>query len=173
MRSLAAIFMLLAAVLSGCAGVEIRPISQERALRAHEDGGAERGYIVYEPAVVVEVAARQVCVTADAKGKCTLQTQCVAGAPFILPDYSRPYLVSTKSGLGKSGLDMSIVDGWRLGSLKDASDNGAILGVLEKLATRKAAGDEGADPAVGCKAAGLYRVLTERDGLTLSPMLVY
>ena len=170
MRSLAAVWMSAAVLLAGCGGIDVRPISQERALGAHDTGGDERGYIVYEPVVVVEVGPRQVCNATDSKGKCALHTQCVAGAPFILPDYSRPYLLSAKAGLGKTGLDMTIVDGWRLGSLKDTSDNGAILGALEKLAARGATDEAGVS---GCKAAGLYRVVAERGDLTLAPMLVY
>jgi hypothetical protein len=169
-RSLAALCMSLAATLTGCGGVDVRPISQERALGAHDAGSDERGYIVYEPVVVVEVSPRQVCSATDSKGKCTLHTQCVAGTPFILPDYSRPYLLSTTAGLGKTGLDMTIVDGWRLGSLKDTSDSGAIMGVLEKLAARSASDEAGPR---ACKAAGLYRVVAERGDLTLAPMLVY
>jgi hypothetical protein len=167
------IWTLLAALLAGCAGVEIRPISQEQAQQAHDGAGKELGYIVYEPVVVVEVGPRQVCTGAEGKGKCTLQTQCAAGAPFILPDYSRPYLVSAKSGLGKTGLDMTIVDGWRLGSLKDSSDTGAVLGVLEKLATRGPSAKATAGAEESCKAAGLYRVVTEQGSLRLSPMLIY
>jgi hypothetical protein len=169
-RSFAVLWMSLAAMLAGCGGVDVRPISLERALGAHDAGSDERGYIVYEPIVVVEVGPRQVCTATDAKGKCSLHTQCVAGVPFILPDYSRPYLLSVKAGLGKTGLDMTIVDGWRLGSLKDTSDNGAILGALEKLAVRSATDEAGPG---GCKAAGLYRVVAERGDLTLAPMLVY
>jgi hypothetical protein len=170
MRSLAAVWMSAAVLLAGCGGIDVRPISQERALGAHDTGGDERGYIVYEPVVVVEVGPRQVCNATESKGKCALHTQCVAGAPFILPDYSRPYLLSAKAGLGKTGLDMTIIDGWRLGSLKDTSDNGAILGALEKLAARGATDEAGVR---GCKAAGLYRVVAERGDLTLAPMLVY
>jgi hypothetical protein len=164
---------LLAALLAGCAGVEIRSISQERALQAHDGAGKEHGYIVYEPVVVVEVGPRQVCTGTEGKGKCTLRSQCVAGAPFVLPDYSRPYLVSTKSGLGRTGLDMTIVDGWRLGSLKDSSDTGAVLGVLEKLATRGPSAEPTSGAEESCKAAGLYRVVAEQGSVRLSPMLVY
>jgi hypothetical protein len=167
------IVWVLAVTLAGCAGVDIRPISQERAVQAHGGADKERGYLVYEPVVVVEVGPRQACTTAEAKGRCSLQTQCVAGAPFVLPDYSRPYLVSTRSGLGKTGLDMTIVDGWRLGSLKDSSDTGAMLGILEKLATRAPAGDAPMSGESNCKAAGLYRVVAEDGRVTLSPMLVY
>jgi hypothetical protein len=163
----------LALGLGGCAGVDIRPITRQQAVSAHEPGSDARGYIVYEPVVVVEVSPREVCAGRDEKGKCIARTQCIAGAPFVLPDYGKPYLVNGRTGLGRTGLDMTIVDGWRLGALKDGSDNGAFLGVLEKLATRDSSATTPAGEDGGCKAAGLYRVTAEQDELRLARMLLY
>jgi len=39
-------------------------------------------------------------------------------------------LIDIKSGIGKAGADITIIDGWRLGSVKDNSDNTAMLGDL-------------------------------------------
>jgi len=50
----------------------------------------------------------------------------------------KPYLIDVKSGLGKAGTDVTIIDGWRLGNVKDNSDNTAILGNLVTLATKMA-----------------------------------
>lgn len=50
-----------------------------------------------------------------------------------------------------------INDGWRLGTIKDNSDNTAVLGVIEKLAGgifKMSGFSEGS----GCNNPGLYRV---------------
>jgi hypothetical protein len=173
MRSIAVAATGLALGLVGCAGVDIVPITREQAMSAHEGGSDARGYIVYEPVVMVEVSPREVCSGRDDKGKCITRTQCVAGEPFILPDYGKPYLINARAGLGKTGFDMTIADGWRLGGLKDASDNTAFLGALEKLATREPTSGTPAALDAGCKAAGLYRVSVGQDGVALTRVLLY
>jgi len=161
-----------ALVVAGCAGVDVRPITARQAESAHEAGRDVRGYIVYAPLVVVEVSRQEGCIGKDDKGHCVPGVQCVAGKPFLLPDYSRPYLIDAHAGLGRAGLDVTIADGWRLGSLKDSSDNGDLLGALDKIMTRS--GTAGARSTDGeCRAAGLYRVSTGPDGLELSKLLVY
>lgn len=161
-----------ALLLAGCAGVDVRPITARQADSAHAPDSEVRGYIVYAPLVVVEVSRQEGCAGKDDKGHCVPGVQCVAGKPFLLPDYSRPYLIDARAGLGRAGLDMTIADGWRLGSLKDSSDNGDLLGALERIVTRS--GAVGPGSAAGeCRAAGLYRIATGPDGLELSKLLVY
>jgi len=101
--------------LAACSGVEIRPISPELERQAHGPNGTATGYVVYGPMVVVEVALREVCVAKSEKGTCTAQEiRCAAGAPFVLPDLSKPFLVDVRNGFGKAGVDLTIADGWRL-----------------------------------------------------------
>lgn len=173
MKSIAVVSMIMLG-LSGCAGVDIKPISQDQALRAHQAGSSASGYIVYEPVVVVEVSQKDVCVAKDDKGNCKAQeTRCSAGTPFVLPDYSKPYLVDVKSGFGKSGVDITITDGWRLGNVKDNSDNTAVLGTVEKLLGIKSPTVIEAAKAGNCKTPGLYRLTIDKDGVALTRMLVY
>src|SRR5436190_18354395 len=124
-----------ACVLAGCSGVAIRPISPELERSAHGKDGAASGYVVYGPMIVVEVVEREVCIAKNDKGACVhAETRCAIGEPKVLPDLAKPFLVDIKSGFGKAGVDVTIVDGWRLGNVKDTSDNTAILGLIEKIA---------------------------------------
>jgi hypothetical protein len=165
--------VVLALGFCGCAGIDLKSISNEDAVKAHAKGSSVSGYIVYQPVVVVEIGQKDVCVKKDSEGNCKAQeTRCFAGMPFVLPDYSKPYLIDIKSGFGKSGADITIADGWRLGNVKDNSDNSAILGTIEKLFTHQSSQLAGTQDR-GCKAPGLYRVDIDQSGIALSRILVY
>lgn len=162
-------------LLSGCAGLEITTLRPEQVVQARQSmAGALDGYVVYEPIVVVEVSVKDVCLAGkDEKGNCKAATviQCAATTPFLLPDYSRPYLVRSKNGLGKAGVDVAISDGWRLGSIKDNSDNTAILGTIEKvLGIKSVVPDTG---NAGCKAPGLYQVTLDNGVPALRQLRLY
>jgi hypothetical protein len=162
-----------ACALAGCSGVEIRPISPDLEREAHQRDGAASGYVVYGPMVVVEIALREVCVAKNDRGACVEQeARCAAGAPFVLPDLAKPFLVDVKNGFGKAGVDLAIGDGWRLGSLKADSDNTAVLGAIEKLALART-GEAAARKAGACRASGLYRVEVDANGAKLAPLLMY
>ena len=159
----------------GCAGVDIKPITEEESVSAHGYGRPVSGYIVYAPLVVVEVSQREVCVEKDSQGSCkTHETRCAVGAPIVLPDYSKPFAVDIKSGFGKAGADISIADGWRLTGVKDSSDNTAALGVVEKSLgiSPQSLALEVNQPGK-CKAPGLYRMTIDPRGLKLSKLLEY
>jgi hypothetical protein len=162
--------------LCACAGVDVTPLTAVQAQHMHAGGQAPAGYVVYAPMVVVEVTQQEVCVAKDDKGHCQAQeTRCVAGKPFSLPDETRPYLVSLRSGLGKAGSQIEITDGWMLGGLRDAADGTASLGLVQKLLSLRMA--EGAAGAAGgghaCAAAGLYRASLQGAQVTLQPLLLY
>lgn len=166
---------LLIVAMSGCAGLDITPISKTKADAAHQEGSDRmQGYIVYEPMVVVEVS--EVCVEKDDKGKCKdgSGTRCSAGTPFTLPDYSKPYLLNVRSGFGKAGVEVAITNGWQLGNIKDNSDNTAVLGFIEKALGFKSTAHFGAPSGQGkCSVPGLYRVTLEPSGMTLVPVKLY
>lgn len=138
--------LLLAFLLGGCSGVIIKPLTAAEA-KAHREGGGS-GYLVYEPTIYFAVSQD------DKKA-------CIIGKPFGLPDYSRPYRVDSKSGLGKSGVDISITDGWILGGFKDNSDNTSLLTSLMSVAGFK--DDPEKKGADSCQ-VGLYVIVKDGSG---------
>ena len=143
--------------VAACAGLDIQPLTPAQAAGAHAGDGAA-GYIVYAPMTVIELSDRD---------------GCHAGAPFQLPDYSRPYRVRSRSGLGRSGVDVSISEGWMLSGIKDTSDSSALLGAAGTMFGMRA-GASAAGGAGGCRAPGLYRLVTGASGgLELAPLHLY
>jgi hypothetical protein len=158
LRWLAVCFGSLA--VAACAGLDIQPLTPAQAAGAHSGGGAA-GYIVYAPMTVIELTDRD---------------GCHAGAPFQLPDYSRPYLVRSRSGLGRSGVDVSISEGWMLSGIKDTSDSSALLGAAGSVFGMRggAGGGVAGGGAGGCRAPGLYRLVAGASGgLELAPLHLY
>lgn len=167
---------MMAVCLSGCAGLDITPISAADDQAAHSGNSTLKGYVVYGPMIVVEVTRKEICIDKDENGTCTGGTEitCSAGKPFALPDPTKPFLLQSRSGLGKAGVDVTINDGWQLGNIKDNSDNTALLGTVGTLLGIKAATVATGNGASGsCKASGLYRVTIKPSGLALKPLLVY
>ena len=103
----------------------------------------------------------------------------LAGKPFTLPDESRPYLVSLRSGLGKAGSQIDITDGWMLGRMRDDADGTSSLGLVQKLLGLRLgqAVETGAGGGHACMAAGLYRATLEgapeAAHVALHPLLLY
>lgn len=130
-----------AAATSGCAGLDIVPITKQQAQTAH-DGSGKAGYIVYHPLLLVRVGSELRCPQDKMPdGKCDRNNAtieyCEVSAPFLFPDYERPYRVTSKAGLGKAGVEVSIMNGWMLSSFKDNSDNTALLSELSKGLMKK------------------------------------
>lgn len=151
-KSVLAVFVSVMA--SGCAGVSINSLTHDQVKNAHADKKDKLdGYVVYQPMVVFPVENRLVCVE-QGDGECeATETICAIGDMKTVPDYSKPYLVKAKSGFGKAGIDIKIEDGWRLGGIKDESDNTAVLSALTAMvpALEGAANGLCADP-------GLYKI---------------
>ncbi|MCC7462191.1 MAG: hypothetical protein IT480_06970 [Gammaproteobacteria bacterium] len=133
--------------LVGCAGLDIRALTPQQAADLHA-GNGPAGYVVYAPMTVVEISDRD---------------GCRVGAPFQLPDPARPYLLRSRSGLGRNGVDVSVADGWMLGGFKDTSDNSAWLGTAGQLLGLRPGGE--VVPRTGvCRAPGLYRLAVQAGG---------
>ncbi|CAK0778521.1 conserved hypothetical protein [Gammaproteobacteria bacterium] len=146
---------------------------------AHKTGN-RKGYIIYEPMVVVEVSKKELCDgIKNEKGECkgNIIITCSAGTPFILPDLLKPFLVDARSGFGKAGVEISITNGWQLGSLKDNSDNTAVLGMVKSIADNIKPQSLYAKSAhfktEKCQAEGLYRVSLTTKGLDLTSLKSY
>ena len=138
MRMMIVVCLFLTA--SGCASMKIAPLTQGKAGQAHEnDSPVKSGYIVYAPMVLFEIKAGE-------------HGGCVVGPTFTLPDYSKPYVIDSRSGFGKAGSEFTIADGWRLSTMKDSSDNSAFLALATKSLELRP------DVANSCGNAGVYRI---------------
>lgn len=161
--------------LTACAGIDITPISPSDEAAIHSGESKLKGYIVYQPMVVVEISQKKICSNKDGDEGCT--TTCSAGAPFTLPNPAKPFLINPRSGFGKAGVDISISNGWQLGGIKDNSDNSVLLGTVEKLtglAGLKAFPNKSKDEDPPCKASGLYQLNIKPDGdIELKNLTVY
>ena len=146
--------------ISGCAGLDIRPISKKQADQVHNIDNSMEGYIVYQPMVLVEVINKEIC-TNQKDGDCiSVGNICGYGQVIYLPDYSKPYLVDSSNGFGKAGVDIQIKDGWMLAGLKDTSDNTALLNkILPDVSTSKKSDTD------TCEKPGLY--ILDKDKMTL------
>ena len=177
--TLSFLFLLMVA---GCAGIDIKPITAERAKNAHETGTDDKGYIVYSPVVIVEIKAEAICIEKNASGTCVKSEIGYKAEKFtdLLPDYSKPFLVRPRSGFGKTDVELSIKDGWCLDSVKDKSDNAAVLdNVIKALKELTAIPIIGRQPKSiddtkrGPK-PGLYRLEYSKErNLKLVPLLIY
>lgn len=168
-------------IFTGCAGTYIKPITAERAQKAHTTDTDDKGYIVYSPVVIVEIKEGALCLKQDAGGKC-LESKIVckiseSEKPILLPDYSKPFLIRPQAGFGKTDVELNIADGWRLDSVKDKSDNSAVLGNVIKEVTDIAkllkAQTAPSDKIEGCAKTGLYRLEYSKGKLELVPLLIY
>lgn len=178
MRKITLLFLFLL-MFAGCAGIDIKPITADRAKNAHNTGTDDKGYIVYSPVVIIEIKEEAICLEQDANGKCVKsKTVCKAEKlPYLLPDYSKPFLVRPQSGFGKTDVELSIKDGWCLDSVKDKSDNAAVLDNVIKAV--KEVSDitkhttESSYKTEGCPKSGLYRLEYSEGNLVLEPLLIY
>lgn len=174
------ILFLFLLMLVGCAGTYIKPITADRAQKAHTTGTDDKGYIVYGPVVIVEIKEDTICLKQDAAGKCSEpKIVCkISEKPILLPDYSKPFLIRPQAGFGKTDVEISIVDGWRLDKVTDKSDNTAVLdnvikAVKEVTSLTKGVQTAPSDKIEGCAKSGLYRLEYSKGNLELVPLLIY
>ncbi|WP_295645486.1 hypothetical protein [uncultured Methylibium sp.] len=168
MKLLALPALSAALLLSACAGVDVTPISSTAREDLHKADPqdaykhARRGYVVYEPMLLVSVAPGRKCLGELKEGKCngSWQDVCEVSEPKLFPNYNRPYLVKARSGFGKAGTEITISNGWQLGSIKDHSDNTAVLAALrgKESSTSSFIPDNSKSPNLAGCTAGVYMV---------------
>ncbi|HEX7238004.1 MAG TPA: hypothetical protein VF405_13640 [Gammaproteobacteria bacterium] len=136
-RSVSRLFFLLSLVfaLAACGGVQIKPVklTADRLTDGFTDMD-NRGYIVYEPRILVNVSAVRSCSKPAEATACPatdlVVTGCTVGAPYYLPDYSRAYAVRVKPGVGSYSGSITISNGWLLSGAEGAGDTTAFLSLL-------------------------------------------
>lgn len=106
----------------GCASYSIQPIAAS-ALKdwGRENGPLPLGYIFYQPELYFSAT-----ITVDpATGK-----QSAVVTPLYLPNYQKPYRLTTHNFLGKSDFSFNFENGWKLTQIADKADNTAVANAL-------------------------------------------
>jgi hypothetical protein len=119
----------LPAILSGCAYYDITPIAAtETSKWAMGTPPSSDGYIIYQPELYFS-ATVTVETTKDDKGKEQTKEN-VSVTPLYLPNYQKPYRVTTHNFLAKADFAFEFENGWKLTKLSDKSDNSTIANTL-------------------------------------------
>lgn len=129
----------------GCASYSVTPIPSAQVanvadwgkgkVKGDNKGNKHEGYVIYEPELYFKV------VTTPANDQ-THTAVTTTVTPFYLPNYKKPYRVTTFNFLAKADFSFTFTDGWQLTSLSDKSDNSTVANTFAgELATvLKAAG---------------------------------
>lgn len=114
--SLVAVSSVIAIFTGGCASYSIQPIAGSTLTNWCANGdGLPPGYIIYQPELYFAATITD-----------TSQNQTVTVTPLYLPNYQKPYRLTTHNFLGKADFTFNIADGWKLTQIADKSDNTTV-----------------------------------------------
>jgi hypothetical protein len=122
-------FVSLAALLtSGCAWYKIQPISADSLNGWGKTNCLAEGYIFYQPELYF--LATIVTEFTDPASK-----QNIMVTPIWLPNYQKPYRVTTHNILAKADFTFNFENGWKLTSIADKGDNSTVANTLASQLT--------------------------------------
>ena len=122
-------FVSLAVLLtSGCAWYKIQPISADSLNGWGKTNCLAEGYIFYQPELYF--LATIVTEFTDPASK-----QNITVTPIWLPNYQKPYRVTTHNILAKADFTFNFENGWKLTSIADKGDNSTVANTLASQLT--------------------------------------
>lgn len=121
--------LLATLLLCSCAGYNISPVPASQASDKDwgTSGNHSNGYLIFQPELYFKAVITPA--VKDANGKET-SPQTVTLSPFYLPNYKKPYRVTTYNFLAKADFTFAFTDGWQLISIADKSDNSTVANTL-------------------------------------------
>lgn len=159
MKRIMILLPLLAVLTGGCAWYKIQPIARTEVKRWGEPGKPlAEGYIFYQPELYFSATITTETVKNSAGQDESRHN--VSVTPVYLPNYGKPYRVTTHNFLGKSDFGFDFENGWKLTRLADKADNSTLANTLAgQLDTiLKATGGGGVSKAMSSKTrVVLYR----------------
>lgn len=151
-RAFSVLLLALPIGFSGCAYYKITPIpASETAGWTRGTPPDRAGYIIYQPELYFS-ATITTETTTDEAGKPKVKEN-VTVTPLYLPNYQKPYRVTTHNFLAKADFSFEFENGWKLTKLADKSDNSTVANTLagQLSAMLSAAGLPAADKGAGTK----------------------
>jgi hypothetical protein len=117
-------FVSLAAWLTGgCAWYNIQPISADSLNGWGKTNCLPEGYVFYQPELYFSAT-----IVTESTGSTNKQN--VTVTPIWLPNYQKPYRVTTHNILAKADFTFNFENGWKLTSIADKGDNSTMANTL-------------------------------------------
>jgi hypothetical protein len=114
---------LVALLAGGCAWYKIQPISADSLNGWGRTNCLPAGYIFYQPELYFSAT-----IVTESTGSTSKQT--VTVSPLWLPNYQKPYRVTTHNILAKADFTFNFDNGWKLTSIADKGDNSTVANTL-------------------------------------------
>ena len=111
---------LMACLTGGCAWYHIQPISANSLDDWGKTNSLPDGYIFYQPELYFAAT-----IVTDSAGK-----QKITVAPLWLPNYRKPYRLTTHNFLAKADFTFNFENGWKLTQIADKGDNSTVANTL-------------------------------------------
>ena len=147
MKKLLFFVSLMAWLTGGCAWYKIQPVSANSLNNWGKTNALPEGYIFYQPELYFAAT-----VTMDSTGATSKQN--ITVTPLWLPNYQKPYRLTTHNFLAKADFAFNFENGWKLTQIADKGDNSTVANTLAgQLATM-------------LKAVGLAATSTNRPART-------
>src|ERR1039457_118125 len=125
MKHTVSVLLLVAAWFAGgCAYYKIQPIPAASLKDWGKTNGPREGYIFYQPELYSSATVLED--PAPKTGSRTPANKTVTGVPLYLPNYQRPFRVTTRNFLAKSDFTFNFENGWKLTQISDRADNTAV-----------------------------------------------
>lgn len=168
MKRTGCVFFLMAALLTGgCAYYKIQPIPPASLEAWSKTNGLPDGYIFYQPELYFSATILTEAAKAGSSGQ---PRQTVTVTPLYLPNYQKPFRVTTRNFLAKSDFSFNFENGWKLTQISDQVDNSTLAntlaGQLQTILSATAGAGSFRLPATNAPQLRiiLFRPVFDRDG---------
>lgn len=123
MRKLLFFVPLTAWLACGCAWYNIQPVSANSLNQWGKTNSLPEGYIFYQPELYFAAS-----IATDSTGATSKQS--ITVTPLWLPNYQKPYRLTTHNVLGKADFTFNFENGWKLTQISDKGDNSTVANTL-------------------------------------------
>ena len=127
-QTLCVFFLAVAWFAGGCAYYKIQPVPAASVKDWGKTNGPREGYIFYQPELYF--SATILPDSTNAGGGTAQAKQTVTVTPLYLPNYQKPFRVTTRNFLAKSDFAFNFENGWKLTQISDKADNSAVANTL-------------------------------------------
>jgi hypothetical protein len=126
MKKIFFFILLMAWLTGGCAWYKIQPVSANSLGSWGKTNALPEGYIFYQPELYFSAT-----IVTDSAGK-----QSITVASLWLPNYQKPYRLTTHNFLARADFAFNFENGWKLTQIADKGDNSTMADTLAgQLAT--------------------------------------